>query len=356
MVDGYGGVGYYRIIQPSRHIKGHEVNVVGMGIGHKGETPEQKWTRIFTDYDVFWTTYFSNPQEASYIFYHRDKFKKKVIIDLDDNYLDVGKNNALYEKYKPTRKDRAFTSTILSFADAITVSTEPLKQKVSAHLKKIYNLEKNIFVIPNMNEIADWNYQPAEKNKDKFVIGYSGSSSHYDDLEMMLPALGKIMDKYPQVFFESTGAIGKKHIELFSCFSKSAQLRSDAIPSTWTFKEYPEHLSKMKWDIGIAPLIDDAFTRCKSHIKFMEYSMFKIPTIASRVYPYFVPCFGREVIEHEKTGLLVKPSEWFDALEDLILHKDKRLSLGQNAYEYIRDNWQYDNAFSDVIDKMLKTI
>lgn len=356
MEDGYGGVGYYRIINPSKFVTKHEVTVVGQGVGRKGDTPEKKWTRIFTDYDVFWTTYFSNPQEASVMFYHRDKLGKKVVIDLDDNFLAVSPNHHLYDKLKPTKKDRAFVSTILSFADVITVSTEPLKQKIDEHLRKVYKLEKKIVVVPNMNDMRDWEFEPVEKNKDKIVIGYTGSNSHYDDLAMFLPQLAKIMDKYPNVYFESIGAIGKDTINLFDCFSESAKLRSDLLPSTWIFKEYPEHLSKQKWDIGVAPLVDDDFTRCKSHIKWLEYSMYKIPTVASRVYPYFVPNFGIDTIEHEKTGLLLKDSEWFDALEDLILNKEKRERLGQNAHDFVKKNWQYNERFTQVLDEMVENL
>ncbi len=348
--DGYGGVGYYRLIKPFEYVKNVEKEIVGI------EMQKKKWSDVFKEYDVFWASYFSEPNQASQMFYHRDLYKKKVIIDLDDNYLDVLPNHPLYDRFKPTKKDKAFLSTILSFADAITVSTEPLKQKIDQHIQKVYGIKKKIFVLPNMNDIKDWNYKPAKKNKDKFVIGYAGSNSHYDDLKMVFPAIAKIMDKYPNVYFESSGALGKVNLELFTCFSESSKLRSDILPSTWGFKDYPKHLAKMKWDIGIAPLADSAFTRCKSHIKFMEYAMYKIPTIASRVYPYNAPCFGRDTIIHEKTGLLVKPDEWFNALEDLILNKEKRLQLGENAYEYVKDNWQYGDEYSETISNILKQL
>jgi len=346
--DGYGGVGYYRIVKPHQYLKGHEKDIVGINLDKK------KWADIFKEYDIFWASYFSDPHQASQMFFNRDKFKKKVVIDLDDNYLDVLPTHPLYDKFKPTKKDKAFVSTILSFADAITVSTEPLKQRVARHMKQVFGLEKKIFIVPNMNELKDWNFKPAKKDKSKIVIGYAGSNSHYDDLKMMFPALAKIMDKYPHVYFESMGSIGKSNLDLFKVFSESTRLRSDILPSSWGFKEYPKLLSEMKWDIGLAPLADNAFTRGKTHIKWMEYSMYKIPTIASRVYPYFVPCFDRDTIIHEQTGLLVQPSEWFDALEDLVLHEDKRKLLGQNAFNYIKENWQYGEEFSSAIDKVIK--
>ncbi len=357
MADGYGGVGYYRIVKPSQFIKGHEVDVIGIKLNKKGESAEQRWSRIFSTYDVFWTTYFHDPQEASQIFYHRDKFKKKVVVDCDDNFFDIDPTHPLWDTFKPTKKNRAFVSTILSFADVITCSTEPLKQKIAGHLKKVHGIEKKIVVIPNMNDIREWNFKPVKKNTDKIVIGYAGSSSHFRDLQMVLPAVEAIMDKYTNVHFEIMGSLNDVDAKkLFNFHGKNLINRSHLLPPTWTFKEYPKEISRQKWDIGIAPLVDDAFNRSKSHIKFLEYSMYKIPVIASRVYPYYVPNFEREVIAHEETGLLCKPSEWFNALEDLILHPEKRNLLGENAYNFVKENWQYGDEFSSALQKVFKAL
>lgn len=357
MQDEYGAVGYYRIINPSLHIKDHEVDVVGQSIGRKGETPEKKWSRIFQEYDVFWTTYITNAQEASHIFYHRDKYKKKVIIDLDDNFFDVSSNHPLYDKLKPGKRDRAFTATILSFADVITVSTEPLRQVMLEHMRKVFKLEKEIVVVPNMNDKSVWQYTPAKRDPTKVVIGYTGSNSHYDDMAMVLPSIVEVMQKYPHVYLEIMGSLSVKDaLVLLANVPTSVTDRCDLVPSTWTFKEFPKHLSEQKWDIGIAPLVDTAFTRSKTHIKYLEYSMYKIPTIASRVYPYFMNTFGRDVITDGQNGLLVKPSEWVAALSDLIEHPEKRKQLGEAAYAHVTKNWQYDSHFADVMSKMLKAL
>lgn len=290
------------------------------------------------------------------MYFHRDKYKKKVVIDLDDDYLSIFPSHPLYDVMKTTKRNRAFCSTILSFADVITVSTEPLKQAIKSHMKNVYGLDKTVIVVPNMNDVKDWDFKPIKKNKDKIVIGYTGSYSHDEDLKMCFPAIAKIMDKYPNVYFESIGAVGKENLHVYDCFSEEAKTRCDILPSTWMFKEYPKHLATMPWDIGIAPLVDSPFTRSKSPIKFFEYSMYKIPTIASRVYPYFVPSFDREVITHEVNGLLVKPSEWFDALERLILNESERKEFGQNAYDHVKDSWQYNEEFSNVINEVIEAL
>jgi glycosyltransferase involved in cell wall biosynthesis len=348
-----GGVGHYRIFKPSEMIKGHEVTLWGRELTSKKETPEERWDRIFTEYDVFWCSYFSDPKEASACFYNRDKHKKKVVIDCDDNFLDVLESHPLYDKLKDGKRDKAFIATILSFADVITVSTVPLKQRLEKHFKERHNLEKKIIVIPNMNDIKEYNFPLPPKNEDKIVIGYAGSNSHQDDLAMFIPNLMQIMRKYKNVYFECIGSISKKDLHYFKDFTSDEMNRCDLLPATFTYKEYPEMLCNLKWDIAVAPLVDSSFARCKSHIKFMEMASIKTPIICSRVYPYFMDIGERTVVTDGVNGLLVKPSEWFNALEDLVLNKENRIMLGNNAYKHVVDNWQYDDSFSYLIDKVL---
>lgn len=352
----YSGVGYYRVVKPSQQVKGHEVTLMGYDIKQYGKTHEEKWKNIFKEFDIYWTSYHCDDKEASAMFYFRDKYKKKVIIDIDDNYLDVLPTNPLYDNLKAGKKDRSFIGAILSMADAITCSTEPLAQRLDEHFRTVYGLEKKIVVIPNFNDLKDWDFPIKEKHKDKIVIGYAGSNSHHDDLVMMLPHLAKIMDKYKNVYFESMGMISKDKIWLFKDFSEDALNRCDLLPSC-RFREYPERMANAQWDVALAPLEESKFTRCKSHIKWMENAALKIPVIASRVYPYHMELFGRRTIIDGKTGLLVKPSGWFDAMESLILDKQKREEIGQNAYDFVKLNWQYKESNLDsILDELFRVL
>lgn len=354
----YGGIGYYRIVKVAEQIKDHEVKVIGKEILHFGDTLEEQWDNLFKEYDVFWTNYFADPNVATACFYHAQKHGKKVVIDIDDNYLDVPQSNLLYERFKEGKKERAFLSTILSFADVITTSTLPLKQRIHSHIKKTQGLDKKVVIIPNYNDIKDWDFTPAEKHTDKIVIGYTGSNSHYDDLRLIMPSMSKLMNKYENVHFELIGSVPKDKVkEYFGGvgFTDSSLNRIGIQPATSIFKDYPKYLASMKWDIGLAPLVDSEFTRSKSHIKWLEYSMYNIPTIASRVYPYFMDIQGKKTIEDGVTGLLVKPNDWFESLEKMVLNKELRERLGKSAHAYVRDNLQYANTdISKVVNEMLK--
>ena len=353
----FGPLGYYRIVKPAEQIKDHDVTIIGSELDTYGVSIN-RWENVFDEFDIFWTGYFSERWAAMSLLYWRDKLKKKVVIDLDDNYLDIPESNHLYDRFKPGKQDRAMLGTLISLADALTVSTYPLKERLDLHLRSIHNIKKPIFVIPNMNDVNDWRAKKAKLDKKRITIGYSASNSHYDDIMMFAPALRRIMEKYPNVHFQAIGTIEKEKIpQYFNGFNDDCLNRIWLGRAESVFTKYPKLLGSQKWDIGIAPLVDTAFTRSKSHIKWMEYAMFEIPTIASYVYPYFMPIKGRKTITDGKNGILARSHEWFDKLEMLILDKEMRETIGKNAKQYISENWQYSQGnISNTVNEMIDTI
>lgn len=353
----FGALGYYRVFKPAKQIKNFEVDVVGTDIINYGTTFEENWANVFKKYDLIWIMHYLGELNAAAQSYMRDKYKKKLVYDIDDNYLDVPESNPVYGDFKKGNKNRAILSATFFFADALTCSTEPLKERLEKHFLDVHGIKKPIFVIPNMNDVNDWNYMPIPKDERRVTIGYAGSNSHQDDLLIVLPVIDKLLSKYPNLYFEVIGAIDKSKLDIyFKDFKPKNLERVGMLPSTPTFWEYPQHLSQQSWDIGIAPLVDTAFTRSKSHIKWMEYAMYKIPTVASRVYPYFMELCGRDIITDGETGYLCRtPADWERTLETLINNKGLREKIGQQAYDHVKENWQYkDFNVDEVMEKILK--
>ena len=52
------------------------------------------------------------------------------------------------------------------------------------------------------------------------------------------------------------------------------------------YAEFANYLVQQKCDIFIAPLLDNLFNRCKSQIKFLEYSVLGVAGVFSRLEPY----------------------------------------------------------------------
>jgi glycosyltransferase involved in cell wall biosynthesis len=80
--------------------------------------------------------------------------------------------------------------------------------------------------------------------------------------------------------------------------------------SPMPFDAYRNRMEQENFDIGLAPLDSNDFTKCKYFNKFLEYAMFGIVGIYSDTEPYTF------VVDHKINGILVgkKPKDWLDAI------------------------------------------
>jgi glycosyltransferase involved in cell wall biosynthesis len=356
-LNSFGGLGYYRTLKIAQQLEPeYEVTVWNREWKDKSTElgdAEAFYKYIFTNYDIIWLHQTDNDLTFAWLRTMATHFKKKLVMDCDDLFLEVDKGNPAAKKLgrgKLNRENkRAMFATNMSFCDALTVSTVPLKKRLHQHILDVHGVDMPIFVIPNCNDIEDWKYEKV--NGSGVVIGYSGGLSHNDDLDMVLPAIKTIMEKYPDVRFQLMGQMDlDKAKKVFGKWKQSIRERILLMNATKTQPEYPAYLAEQPWSIGIAPLIDSPFNECKSSIKFFEYSSYKIPVVASRIYPYHKDILGVPVIEHEETGLLCDTVEdWVTNLSRLIESEELRKKLGQNAYDHVVKNWQYKDWKDNII-------
>ena len=84
------------------------------------------------------------------------------------------------------------------------------------------------------------------------------------------------------------------------------------MPELWSYKEFATYFQSQDVDIFIAPLEDNLFNRCKSSVKFLEYSCLGVPGIYSNIDPYSI------VIKNNFNGLLAYTNdEWKNSLRKL---------------------------------------
>lgn len=348
----YGGVGYYRIVKPAQYLrKWYDIDIMGKELGDLGKTAEDVWGKVFETYDLVFTKHTDNGAAASNMLAVAQYYGKPVVIDMDDNFLAIRADNPAIEAYDVGKKEKYVLSALLSMADGLVVSTEPLKTAYS-------HINKNIDVVPNCNDFKDWNFLPKQYSDNKVRIGYAGSITHDSDFSLVMPALKEVLRKYPHAELEVLGAFSKEKGNEIRHKMRSVKGKLSFHMGTPAWLGYPERLAEMGWDIGIAPLIDDEFNRGKSHIKWFEYSMYKWPTVASKVYPYFEDIQGTKTIQHGKTGFLCETTEdWVKYLSKLIEDESLRKTMGETAYQTIKADWQWAShiqKWKTIIDKYLK--
>jgi len=354
--DSYGGIGYYRIVKPAEILKQfYDVDVIGKGFNDLGKTQEERMTHIFNTYDLVYVRQMDTPRAASDLISAGRYFGIPVVMDLDDNLFAVREDNPAYAEYAQGRDRNAILKAVVSFVSGLLVSTVPLKKAYS-------KLQKNIDILPNCNDIRDWPTKVAKFNDGYLRIGWAGSITHDADIDIVLTALRRILEKYRNVRVEFMGGITPEKARDIVAKLGVDETQLSFVKGTLNWKGYPERLAELGWDIALAPLVDDEFNRGKSHIKWMEMSMLQIPVVASKVYPYYKSIGGffnrLKTIQPGKTGFLCKTeNEWFNTIDKLINNNDLRKRIGYNAYRYIAQNWQWSqNAWrwKAVLDKYLK--
>jgi processive 1,2-diacylglycerol beta-glucosyltransferase len=248
-----------------------------------------------------------------------------LIYSIDDNLLDLtpqGFNRVLF-----TMEKLMAMRYLAREADGIIVTTHFLRERLR-------RLNDNIFVVPNALDERLWGTEaplekPASVRNSRKVIGYMGTHTHDADLMMILQPLREILREHSD----------RVELHLLGGFADSAVVEAFAglpvsVLDVGNNVEYPDFVRWMaqnvKWDLAIAPLEEDSFTRCKSDIKFLDYSILGIPGIYSRGAVY-----GKS-IHHLETGYLAENNaqSWTEAL-DLLLNDDSlRKRMGRRAQEY----------------------
>ncbi|MFU8773971.1 MAG: glycosyltransferase, partial [Anaerolineales bacterium] len=157
---------------------------------------------------------------------------------------------------------------------------------------------------------------------------YIGGDSHTPDLAMVAPVLVEIAERYPeQVVFRFLGAPIPDDI--------AALPNVGWTPSTTLdYANFAASLSDLDYDIFIAPLRDNHFNRCKSSIKYLEYSSLGVPGVYSNLPTY------AQVVQHGKNGFLASDlDDWLEQLILLVESPELRYEIGQQALETVRAEW-----------------
>lgn len=233
----------------------------------------------------------------------------KLVYECDDDMFNVPKWNSAY-KALGKKTIRENIKIFLSKVDAVFTTTEQLAKVYGQYCEKVY-------VLPNSLDFEVFSQSP--KNSGKKVVLWTGSDTHKKDVEILRPAMQKLV-KDPDVFVKFWKMdIGVPEIH-----------QVPFVP----LEAYYTMLAQVDAVIGLAPLVYVPFNKSKSNIKFLEYTAQGMATIASNFGPY------GDTIEHEKNGLLVEDNrEWYDYIRFLLDNEEERQRLASNALELVKKEY-----------------
>ena len=324
----FGGIGWYRIINPLEKI-GADVERGEFRIGKGADALKMKQRG-----DI-WVMKQMGDIEAMLLVQTNAKFTgAKLVLDLDDDPFTVDKNHPQYEYHK---KHEEMSRVQIEQADHIIVSTEPLKKVVQKYNKKVT-------VIPNAIDTKIWDSCAKDVRTDgRIRLGWIGSASHLADRKVIQKAIQIIQKKYDNVDFYHAGM----------CITNNKGKREVSFKGTKGYEEYPQFLVDLDLDIAIAPIKDTPFNRSKSNIKWLEHSMLGTPMVLSDVRPY------SDSVTHGVDGYLAKnQTDWVKYLSMLVESKELREKIGKKAGDNVRKDWdikqqlpKYTALFEDLMPK-----
>jgi glycosyltransferase involved in cell wall biosynthesis len=248
------------------------------------------------------------PKSSFNVFKWLKRKKIRIIFDVDD---------AIY-----TGK-RDFSDMIAKFSDIVICGNETLVQ----HYR---DFSSNVILLPTIENTNL--FRPYWKDTfDNKTIGWIGSMTTIDNLDIVVNPINRIVEKYPQVNF--------------LIISNSALDYTSKIKNTrlvkWNNESYISDLSSIS--VGIMPLKDNEVNRGKCGFKLIQYLNLKKPVIASDVG------VNREIVANN--GFLANSEDnWYVCLEKLLFSSEEYEKKVQYIEKEFLEKYNYSKNVNRLIE------
>jgi tetratricopeptide (TPR) repeat protein len=199
-------------------------------------------------------------------------------------------------------------------ADAVQVTGSGLAEQFRSINSRIVIFENQMATLGMVERQAS----------DRVILGWAGSSGHRRDIEAVSDVIAQVMRACLHVDFAYMG-----DETIYRILSVALPAGRITYTPPGTLNEYLNFLQKI--DIGIAPLQDNPYNRCRSDIKFIEYASRGVVPVLSSLTPY------KASVQHGESGFLYEsPQELLSILSMLAGDYNLRDRIRQAAYAYVK--------------------
>lgn len=256
-----------------------------------------------------------------------------VIYHIDDDLLEVPRSlgEEKYLAYSTPERKQALRKNI-NACDLLYVSTPALAERFKEHGVEVPIIAGDIYCSVAIKDIGALLPQATGP-----VIGYMGTGGHGDDLNMILPAIKSALTAIPELQFEVFGTIPMP--EGLEAFGN----RIRHLPPVADYTDFIPFLRSLGWWVGLAPLEDNRFNRCKADTKWVEYTMSGMAVVASDLPVYHRACA-------DGCGLLASSvASWEESIMRLLLDPQTRHATTQAAQDKLRLQYNHDALQQQVL-------
>ena len=319
------GTTYWRCLVPARHLPGQILPVRHDDI--QEEDGEIVFPRQRGDTAIW--QFLGDEHRTKLAFGMRHVMGTRLLLEIDDDYTRpapymYGQKNTpwvktIAEAHASARSggpgySHEMHRLILPHADGIICSTE--------HLASVYETyNDNVWVCPNSIDPDDWAYE--REPHDAFRIVYYGSPSHISDTPLVTKAL--------------KWASRQEGVEIWTVGFQNPSWSFPYQTVPWTNDLAEARKNLFRFDLGIAPLKGNPWSRGKSDIKAMEYAMAGVLPLMSYEEP-FRPWFD------SFPDLCLADGEWEEAIRNWVGSRETASQEALRAREWVLENRVIDET------------
>ncbi len=259
---------------------------------------------------------------------------KRTVWASDDDLLSLDATNPVGSRYQRP-KVRKTINTMMHGADALWTFSSAMAEKYrSLGFQKVCDCHS----LAPLREALSLRANASRVSSSRIRIGHIGDFSHANEMHHLAAAVRLLTDMRLERDWEFD-FVGYTPDEL------KGHPRVRSIPYITGIDAFHEWLGTADWSIGVAPLRDTPFNRCKTDNKFRTFSAFGIAGIYTNMPPY------SDSVQHQQTGILCNDDpECYarslakliqdDSLRSLIQTNAKRVCLERYSYKVVEAQYE----------------
>lgn len=279
-------------------------------------------------HQMFWNRFFHvlSAKKFKAVFYQRSLFPDyyNQSSEVLEGLLRKIHNNITVDYFDADYvRNEKLIREVVSNCDKVSLVNNYLAEYFSKIHSKIFINDLSIQVDRYKQKL---NYQ----NQIPIRIYWTGGVSNAVNLNLIIPVLEKLNQKYPLVL-------------VMICRTNAGFKQSFIEQHPWQENSYVDYL--INSDIAIYPALkDDEHSRGKVAYKALEYAAAKVPIVASP------QGLTSRFIDDEDVLIANNENEWFLQLEKLITSESLRQKLASSAYEKLIKYHDVNNTYKNFLD------